>query len=80
MPGRRGVGAPGAGGRGGRSPRHSGMEPVASHRQLVEEGDPVLVHQLSPVLLGKISDVGHEGGDQQHVPAQRLLLLSELLH
>lgn len=56
------------------------MEPVASHRQLVEEGDPVLVHQLSPVLLGKVSNVGHEGGDQQHVPAQRLLLLSELLH
>lgn len=77
MPGCRGMGAPSAGGHGG---RHSGVEPAASHRLPLEEGEPVLLQKLSPVLLGKVSNVGHEGRDQQHVPAQRLLLLSELLH
>lgn len=56
------------------------MEPVASYLLPIEEGDPVLLQKLSPVLLGEVSDVGHEGRDQQHVPTQRLLLLSELLH
>lgn len=53
---------------------------AAAHLQRLEVGDPVLLHQLGPVLLGEVADVGHEGGDEQHVPAQCLLLLSEHLH
>lgn len=53
---------------------------MATHRQPAEEGDPVLLQQLGSVLLGEVANVGHEGRDQQHVSAQRLLLLSEHLH
>lgn len=64
----------------GHGGRNCGMEPVASYRLPIEKRDPVLLQKLSPVLLGEVSDVGHEGRHQQHIPAQRLLLLPELLH
>lgn len=62
----------------GFQPRDS--ENQGTHLQLAEIRPPGLVHELQPVVLGEVPQVGDEGGDEEDVSTEGPLLLPEVLH